>query len=151
MAWLPTAGTLIAKRLADNRRALCASPRYIQQFGVPVHPVGAQVPTAVVGLVANEWHFAHDGETVQSFAPVASSRETNDGALAREWAVEGGGISDLRDGRLELLLPEWRCPDLPLNALFQRNRYMAPRVRVLLHFLGERIALAFAELERFFR
>lgn len=68
-------------------------------------------------------------------------------SVAREWAVEGRGISDLR-GRLELLLPEWRCPDLPLNALFQRNRYMAPRVRVLLHFLGERIALAFAELER---
>ncbi|CAG2157944.1 LysR family transcriptional regulator [Cupriavidus numazuensis] len=161
---VPADSTMIAKRLADNRRALCASPRYIQKFGVPVHPDDLSehrfILLSSASGVANDWHFTRDGETVQFSAPVASSRETNDGALAREWAVEGRGIAmksiwdiaaDLRDGRLELLLPEWRCPDLPMNALFQRNRYMAPRVRVLLDFLGERIALASAELEKFFR
>jgi DNA-binding transcriptional LysR family regulator len=38
------------------------------------------------------------------------------------------------------VLPEWRCPDSPVHALFQRRQFMAPRVRALLDFLAERFA-----------
>ncbi|PVX85629.1 hypothetical protein [Paraburkholderia unamae] len=47
---------------------------------------------------------------------------------------------DLKARRLKLLLPEWRTPDIPVSALFQRTPYMAPRVRALLDFLGQRFA-----------
>jgi DNA-binding transcriptional LysR family regulator len=76
-----------------------------------------------------------------------------------EWAVEGRGVvmksiwdigADLQAGRLEVLLPEWRCPDAPVNALFQRTPYMAPRARTLLDFLEQRFAEASRSLEPFF-
>jgi hypothetical protein len=81
--------------------------------------------------------------------PLADARETNDGAVAREWAVRGYGIAmksmwdigtDLRAGRLNIVLPEWRSADAPVHALYQRNRYMAARVRALLDFLIQRFA-----------
>ena len=59
------------------------------------------------------------------------------------WDVE----ADLRGDCLKILLPEWRYPDAPLHALYHRNRFMAPRVRVLLDFLSERFAQVSDELE----
>jgi hypothetical protein len=68
----------------------------------------------------------------------ARARETNDGAVAREWAINGHGVvmksiwdigADLQAGRLQVLLPQWRTPDAPVHVFYQRTRYMAPRVR----------------------
>ena len=54
--------------------------------------------------------------------------------------------ADLRAGRL-------KYPDagvaVPVHALYQRSRYMAPRVRALLDFLAERFLTASRELEVF--
>jgi DNA-binding transcriptional LysR family regulator len=47
---------------------------------------------------------------------------------------------DLRTRRLKILLPAWRSADAPVHALYQPNRYPAPRVRALLDFLIERFA-----------
>ncbi len=59
------------------------------------------------------------------------------------WDVE----ADLRSDGLRVLLPGWRYPDAPLHALYHRNRFMAPRVRVLLDFLAERFANVTDEVE----
>jgi hypothetical protein len=55
--------------------------------------------------------------------------------------------ADLRAGRLVVLMPQWRFPDAPVHALFQRSRYMAPRVRALIDFLLERFSVASSDLE----
>ncbi|NIE62342.1 LysR family transcriptional regulator [Burkholderia sp. Ax-1719] len=145
---MPADSAMVAKRLADNRRALCASPAYLAARGTPRHPDELdQHDFILLGSAAgisNNWRFTHGAETALFTAPPERSRQTNDGALAREWAIEGRGVvmksiwdigADLQEGRLQLLLPEWRCPDAPVNALFQRTPYMAPRVRTLLDFL----------------
>jgi DNA-binding transcriptional LysR family regulator len=159
---VPADSTMIAKRMAPNRRALCASPAYIDAHGMPVdvHALEAHrfILLSSAAGVANEWRFARDGEVMTFTAPPNHARETNDGALAREWALEGRGIAmksiwdigeDLQARRLLLVLPEWRCPDVPVHAIFQRRQYMAPRVRALLDFLAARFAETARELEPF--
>jgi DNA-binding transcriptional LysR family regulator len=159
---VPADSTMIAKRMAPNRRALCASPAYLDRYGPPidVHALDEHrfVLLSSAAGVANEWRFTRNGEVTHFSAPPTHARETNDGALAREWALEGRGIAmksiwdigaDLQAGRLKLVLPEWRCPDAPVHALFQRRQYMAPRVRALLDFLGVRFAQTARELEPF--
>jgi DNA-binding transcriptional LysR family regulator len=150
---VPADSTMIAKRMAPNRRALCASPAYIEAYGRPQTVDELEqhrfVLLSSAAGVANEWRFTRGGESATFSVSVNRARETNDGALARQWTLEGRGIAmksiwdigdDLRAGRLQLLLPEWRSPDVPVNALFQRRQFMAPRVRALLDFLGERFA-----------
>ncbi|GAB7538610.1 LysR family transcriptional regulator [Burkholderia sp. 3C] len=161
---VPADSAMIARRLADNRRVLCASPAYLAARGTPEHPDALAAHDFILlgssAGVANQWTFSRDGETVSFTAPPERARQTNDGALAREWAVEGRGAvmksiwdvgADLRAGRLVLLLPEWRCPDLPVHALFQRSQYMAPRVRALLDFLTQRFDEAAGEIAPFLR
>jgi DNA-binding transcriptional LysR family regulator len=152
--------TLVARRLAPNRRVLCASPDYVSAHGAPEHPRDLEnFKCIVLGTtlgVSNEWRFTRGDEVEVYTVPLANSRETNDGALAREWAVGGHGIAmkstwdigaDLRDGRLTVLMPQWRSPDAPVHALYQRSRYMAPRVRALIDFLIERFSAASSDLE----
>lgn len=161
---VPADSSMVAKRMADNRRALCASPDYIAAHGMPNHPDDLREHRFIVlssaAGAANNWRFARDGETALFTAPLDSSRQTNDGSLAREWAIEGRGVAmksiwdigaDLQAGRLKLLLPEWRCPDVPVNALFQRTLYMAPRVRTLLDFLEKQFSEASEALAPFLR
>ncbi|MGG1946927.1 LysR family transcriptional regulator [Trinickia sp. NRRL B-1857] len=152
---VPTDSAMIAKRLADNRRVLCASPEYIDARGMPSHPDELRawdfvLLTSAAGI-ANQWQFEQGGESVGFTAPIERARLTNDGAIAREWAVEGRGAvmksiwdvgADLHAGKLKIVAPQWRCPDAPVHALFQRSQYMAPRVRALLDFLEQRFAEA---------
>ena len=89
------ADAMVAKRMADNRRALCASPD-IAEHGMPSHPDDLREHRCIVlssaAGAANNWRFARDGETASFTAPLDRSRQTNDGALAREWAIEGRGV-----------------------------------------------------------
>ncbi|WP_206996695.1 LysR family transcriptional regulator [Trinickia mobilis] len=157
---VPPDSALVARRLASNRRVLCASPEYLAKHGTPGHPRDLE-RFPCIGTASgftNEWHFARGEEMAAYTVPLAAARETNDGAVAREWAVAGYGIAmksiwdigaDLRAGRLSVVMPEWRSPDAPVHAIYQRNRYMAPRVRALLDFLIERFNTVSGELDAY--
>jgi DNA-binding transcriptional LysR family regulator len=157
---VPPDSSLVARRLAPNRRVLCASPEYVATHGAPERPRDLErfdcIVLATASGLANDWRFARGDEVETYTVPLAMSRETNDGALAREWAVAGYGIAmksvwdigaDLHAGRLTVLMPQWRSADVPVHALYQRSRYMAPRVRVLLDFLVERSSTVSRDLE----
>ncbi len=156
----PPDSSLIARPLAPNPRVLCASPEFIARHGEPREPADlARFPCIVLGSAngpVNEWRFTRDGEEQQYTVPLDTAHETNDGAVARQWALCGYGIAvksmwdvaaDLRTGRLKVLMPEWRYPDAPLHALYHRNRFIAPRVRAVLDFLTTRFAEVSGELE----
>jgi DNA-binding transcriptional LysR family regulator len=141
--------SLVARRLADNRRVLCASPGFVERHGAPLDPCDLVRFACIVHGAAYEWRFRRAGEEQVFVVPAGSARETNDGALARDWALRGRGITlksiwdiagDLREGRLIALLPEWQSPEAPLNALYHQNRYLTPRLRALLDFLAQKFA-----------
>ena len=152
---LPLDSSLVARRLAPNRRVLCASPRYVARHGEPKTPADLASHRFVVLVTAagplNEFHFAQDDERVSYTVPTEQVWETNDGALARAWALAGHGIAhksiwdiaaDVRAGALTILLPDWSTNEAGVHALFHGNRYMAPRVRALLDFLVGRFEQA---------
>ena len=159
---VPPDSSLVARRLAPNRRVLCASPAYLKLHGIPDHPGDLDrfdyIVLSSASGAANEWRFSRGSEVETFTVPLERARETNDGALAREWAVDGHGIvmksvwdigADLRAGRLHILMQEWRSPDVPVHALYQRSRYIAPRVRALLDFLIERFDTVSGDLEAY--
>ena len=71
---------------------------------------------------------------------------TDHGLAAREVLVAGRGIAPahewlvddlLREGRLELVLPDWRVASAPLSLLVVPDRARLARVRRLVAFLTE--------------
>lgn len=156
---LPPDASLVARRLAPNRRVLCASPEYLAKHGEPKTPAdlaGHSFSVLVTSTgTLNEINFVRGDERYSHIIPLADAWETNDGALSRAWALAGQGIAhksiwdiaaDVRSGALKMLLADWCSHEAAVHALFHANRYMAPRVRVLLDFLTERFARATEEL-----
>ena len=151
---VPPDSSLIARPLAANRRVLCAAPGYLQRKGTPKHPDQlADFDHIVAGQAgwSSEWRLQRGEEVMLFKVPMEAARETNDGSLARQWAIDGHGIAlksiwdvsaDLAAGRLSLVMPDWQTAEAPVHALYPRSRYLAPRVRALLDFLGERFEQA---------
>lgn len=149
----PEEGALVARRLGPMCRVLCASPDYLRRHGEPLTPEALDRHRFIVLVTAsgplNEFHFRKDGARWRFTVPMADAWETNDGTLARRWALEGRGIvrktmwdaaAEVRAGRLKIVLPEYIWPEAGVYAVWHRTRYMAPRVRALLDFLVERFA-----------
>jgi DNA-binding transcriptional LysR family regulator len=159
---IPSDSSLVARRLAPNPRVLCAAPKYIAKHGEPRDPADlARFDCIVIGSPAgpvNEWRFTHGKRGVESqtyVVPLENALESSDGEAVRQWTLCGYGLSvksiwdvadDLRAGRLQIVMPDWRYADAPVHALYHRNRYLAPRVRALLEFLTERFAQTSGEL-----
>ncbi|WP_321787182.1 LysR family transcriptional regulator [Paraburkholderia sp. J94] len=155
----PQDSSLVARRLAPNPRVLCAAPKYLAQHGEPREPADlARFDCIVIGSPAgpvNEWRFTRGNESQTYVVPLENALESSDGEAVRQWTLCGYGLSvksiwdvadDLRAGRLQIVMPEWRYAEQPVHALYHRNRYLAPRVRALLEFLTERFAQAAHEL-----
>ncbi|MQU61792.1 LysR family transcriptional regulator [Pseudomonas sp. FSL R10-1350] len=156
---LPQDSSLIARQLAPNWRVLCASPEYLARHGEPETPADLARHTFIVLVTSagplNTFHFVVEGQPWDHVVPMNEAWETNDGALAREWALAGHGIArktiwdaatDIRAGRLKVVLPDFCIREAGVYAVLHSNRYRSPRVRVLLDFLIERFNRATHDL-----
>lgn len=109
---------LIAKKLCDHRRILCASPGYLARHGAPVSPQQLAEHNCLrfSGLASFPQWRLHRGAEVQALVP-HGNLTTNDGeallAAARaDVGILGAGewlmSRDIAAGRLVHVLPEWQ-------------------------------------------
>ena len=82
--------------------------------------------------------------------PLNGSYFTDDGEIARRWALAGHGVvrksaidvvADIRAGRLVQLLPEWRSDAVPINLVCPHRSQVSERVRQLQRFTAALPAL----------
>ena len=137
---------LTARTIAFNRRLLCASPRYVQQFGEPARPSELPLHNCIVIRESDEtfgtWHLSLGtrNETVKVRGRVSA----NDGESALAWALDGHGIlmrSDwdlapyLRSGRLRPILADWTLPPANIIAVYPTRQNLSARTRAFVEHL----------------
>jgi len=154
----PPDARVIARRLAPNRRLLCASPAYLARHGVPRTPqdllrhncIGIRQGDEAYGTLrlSTGSGARRRSETVKTRGTLA----TNDGEIAVAWALEGHGIlmraewdiaRHLKSGRLVPVLPGWQTPEADVYAVVPQRLQLATRVRAFVDFIADE----FAELE----
>jgi len=105
---------LVAERLADSRRVLCAAPAYIERYGAPRLLSDLAQHRLLAARGQMPWRLSRGTRDVSFSAE--SSVLTNSSEVARELAVRGVGIAlrslwdvstELADGRLVRVLPEY--------------------------------------------
>jgi len=142
---------LTARKLASNRRLLCASPGYLTRHGTPQAPRDLQRHRCIVirenDVAYGTWHLraGQRSETVK----VRGQLSCNDGESALHWALRGHGIvmrseweiaPYLRSGRLREVLPDWDTPGADIHALYPERRNLAAKIVAFVDFLSERFA-----------
>ncbi|WP_447982447.1 LysR family transcriptional regulator [Achromobacter kerstersii] len=137
---------LIARKIAPNRRLVCASPSYLKTHGVPVTPHDLTRHQCIV-LRQNEdayslWRFTKGrrSETVK----VRGALSSNDGEVTLTWGLAGLGILQraewdlaryLRSGRLVRVLEDYALPQADIYAVFPERHHLSAKVRVFVDFL----------------
>jgi DNA-binding transcriptional LysR family regulator len=95
-----------------------------------------------VNPTGRTWQLARDGETLR-IAP-AAWLEANSTLALRAVMIVGGGIArvpgfsvadEIARGELDVVLPEWKFPELAMYAVMPERRYVPAKVRVFVEFL----------------
>lgn len=142
---------VIARRLAPNRRLLCAAPAYIARRGMPATPhdlakhncIGIRQGDEAYGV----WKLTTGrGSSRKTEAVrISGSLTTNDGEIAVKWALEGHGILmraewDIRqyldDGQLVAVLPDYDTPNADIFAVYSQRHQMSNRIRAFVDFVA---------------
>ncbi|MEG3754062.1 LysR family transcriptional regulator [Psychromonas arctica] len=135
--------------LASSPRYVVASPEYIEKYGQPNSPAELQQHKLLNWNLGNnkqhQWRFNKDNQTRHiNINPI---KTTNDGALLREWAVAGHGIAyknwidiakDVEQGRLIILLKEYRSEDVPLQLVYLQTEYPRKKLRMVIDYLQQK-------------
>jgi LysR family transcriptional regulator, transcriptional activator for dmlA len=160
----PPDARLIAKKIADNRRLICAAPQYLAQHGHPrtpaelashafIHIRQGDEAYSVLKLFGNK-------ASLNSEAPLHTLKtrgalSTNDGAIAVAWALDGLGIVQraewdvrkfLASGQLIELLPGYRTPNADIYAIYPPQHQGAARVTQFVQILQAELKIPNAAL-----
>jgi DNA-binding transcriptional LysR family regulator len=139
--------TLVARKVGEATRVICASPLYLEKHGTPRVPADLLRHNCLTlpGPAWSQWPF-HTHEGINRLA--VSGTFTSDNAdLLLDMAVAGLGVARLadfmvgralRDGALVRLLVDSHVPEsFPIHALTVPGRHRAPRIRAFVDFLAE--------------
>ena len=147
----PPDSRVIARRIAGNRRLLCAAPAYLAKHGMPKVPndltqhncIGIRQGEEAYGV----WRLSSGRGRNASVEAVKTrgNLATNDGEIAVNWALDGHGIlmraewdieRYLRNGRLVQVLPQYHTPDADIHAVYPQRHQLAARVRAFVDFMA---------------
>ena len=138
----PNSDGLMVRSLGQMPQFFAANPDLIARFGMPCSLAEmAKFPFVnygvrrQVGIASIEAYQDKKKEIFEASAVVS----VDDGGSYVAFAIQGLGAIQapmhdldrhLRSGKLQLLLPEWQGPTLPIFAIFARGRHLLPRCRV---------------------
>lgn len=147
----PPDSSMVALPLApDNRRVLCASPRYLAAHGEPRSPLELERHNCLCFMLGDvlydHWRFTRKGELIE--VEVGGNRVSDDSDAVRRWALDGHGVCyrsrldvahDLAAGRLLTFCDDWQGESVPLYLVCPDRRQRSPTMRMLREFLVGRL------------
>ncbi len=141
----PENSGLIRKPLAADLQAIVASPKYIATHGVPQTPADLQQHSCLVLGEGAHWDFTRNGKT--ETIRVSGRLKSDNGDMLISGACAGLGIIRVSKPRIrDLLAKNELVPILKdyevsvgssICALFPGKKFVLPKLRVFLDFLGE--------------
>lgn len=142
--------SLAARKLAPNRRVVCASPAYLRTHPEPKTPQDLAQHNCLIATweqgMAMTWDYK-SAVGKRGSVRVTGRYACDNWEVLREWAVAGLGIAlkstwdvrkHLEDGSLVPLLPGFDFgTDVGIYAVYPHRRHLPAKTRVFIDFLAE--------------
>ncbi|GIU20600.1 MULTISPECIES: LysR family transcriptional regulator [unclassified Shewanella] len=155
----PKDSALVAFKICNSRRVLCASPDYIRQFGEPISLEQLPQHNCLFFMLDerthDQWIFNKNGQ--QHKVRVTANRTCNDADIARRWAVAGQGLvfkswldltDDIESGRLVPLLNDYQGEEADLYLVCPGREHVTPVVLLLRDMLRRRCKIRLERVKR---
>lgn len=147
--------SLIAVRVGEIRRVVCASPAYLKSRGKPKSPEDLSAHDCISYPPIQSptlWRFARD--KTEHAVPVRSRLIVSNLESACDAARAGIGIAvafsyhvadSIKRGELTPLLQDFQPPPLPVSFVYSPNRFMPVKLRAFLDFALPRLRARLAD------
>ncbi len=136
--------SLVARRLAPNRRVLCASPVYLEKYGEPMELQDLYCHRLLAAGPQVTWRL--EGPEGQVTFKPQSVLQTNSSEVVREAVVSGLGIgfrstwdvsTELKRGVLRRVMPQYTgASDVNIYAVYYGRRLVPVKVRAFVDYLA---------------
>ena len=140
--------SLQARRICPIRLLLCASPDYLEQYGVPDQPADLKNHRLLqYDIGRGSLMSLSDNQGREQIIHTNPQLMANNGDFLRDMAIAGHGIiltpsfiawQAIAAGDLVLLLQDYCPPQRSAWAVYPQNRYLSQRARAFIDFLAER-------------
>ena len=142
------ASSLVARKISYSRVWLCASPAYLDLRGRPQRPDELSAHDCLhfsLAATGRTWELRHGEEVVR--VALGARLDANSSLALKAAVLAGAGIAripefaiadEIRDGRMERVLPHWDIAGLDVHAVMPERRYVPAKVRAFVDFLEER-------------
>jgi LysR family transcriptional activator of dmlA len=147
---------VIARKLADNRRVVCATPRYLKKHGTPATPAGLAQHACLVlttgAALHADWRF-RPPHGPAAHVRVRGRLLSDNGQQVHDWMLAGHGLArrsfwdvadELASGKLVEVLRDWSDDDAPISVIYASRRHLPRRTRLFIDALAEHFAQAAA-------
>ncbi len=150
--------SLIAVRIGETVRVVCASPAYLKSRGTPKSPDDLSAHDMISYAPIQSptlWRFKQD--RTEYAVPVRSRLIVSNIESACDAARAGIGIAEafsyyvagsIKSGELVPLLQDFQPPPWPLSFVYSPNRFMPVKLRVFLDFALPRLKARLGELPK---
>lgn len=140
--------TMVARKLGDSHRVLCASPSYIRRNGMPSHPSDLDQHDCIVFVGEDTWRLRKDLEDER--IRVSGRFDTNSAEMATQGALDGLGIAlrslwdiadDLKTGRLVCVLPDYEVPtQISIYAIYPPGHFISPTAKAFVKLVDRNLS-----------
>lgn len=146
--------TMMAKKLSRRTNFVCATPAYLEKYGIPHSLSDLSQHNCLLGT-RDYWHFIEDGKIdakknadKEKNLRVSGTVQYNSGHSLVDAALKGLGIVQLPDyyvqkhlasGELVSLLDNYREPEESIWVIYPHNRHLSPKIRLLVDYLAEHL------------
>ncbi|MEZ8386032.1 LysR family transcriptional regulator [Vibrio splendidus] len=137
--------TLIARKLATDKRIVCASPDYLIKYGKPATPRDLNDHQCISLIGLENWTF--NTESGPKTIKASGSFRADNGEALRDAASGGLGITvtsnwcayeQLKSGQLVQILEDYPLTSEPaIWAVYPSTRLLAPKVRSFIDYFSE--------------
>jgi DNA-binding transcriptional LysR family regulator len=135
--------TLVARKLATNRRVLCASPAYLEAHGTPRHPADLVHHECVILSDQRDWGFVTPTGVIN--VRVSGRLASDNGEVIRDALAAGFGIGLkstwsvaplLSAGELVTLLDDYPLSEtVAIWAVYPSRAFVPPKTLAFIDFL----------------
>lgn len=137
--------SMVARKLVSSTLVVCASPGYLEEYGVPKSPADLVNHSCLVNWAStprNKWQFK--GENGYTAITVSGRMQANVADAIRTAAIGGLGLvmlasyvvgKDIEKGRLKVVLEDYALPPLDIYAVYPHRKYLSAKVRRFMDFL----------------
>ena len=146
--------TLVAKKLGNEHRVLCAAPKYLAAAGVPETLADLEAHNCLLVGAEDSWRL--DGPDGAHDIRVSGNVRSNSADFVRSALLDGLGIAlratwdveeEIERGALQIVLPGYRgSAKNAIFAVYPCREFMPEKVHVFLKFFGEIIEMTAAAM-----